>query len=219
MPADAPAPPPEARAVHWARCTKSRRSGMQAIVEDLLILSTLESSPGSTRDGRAHVPADLDRPPADRGAFRRPPAPSRGTSDKTFADLLGSGSEIASAVSNLLTNAVRYTPDGGRHHRALGARRGRRRASLQRAGHRHRHPGAPHPAPDRAASYAGRPRRRSRAVACTGLLPGLSPSTSPCCATTPRSPSKAEPGKGSTFALRFPAERVMRADQPASSAS
>ena len=59
------------------------------------------------------------------------PGPARRSSvdDARRLDLLGSAKELHSAFSNLVSNAVRYTPAGGRiAHRASSARR-RRRAS------------------------------------------------------------------------------------------
>lgn len=84
---------------------------MQAIVADLLTLSTLESSP--TTD-----PQPVDMPGLIDTALAQAQALSNGRhtiSRQVNADLdiLGTGTELISAISNLLINAVRYTPDGG----------------------------------------------------------------------------------------------------------
>ncbi|EWM51263.1 his Kinase A domain protein [Bordetella holmesii 70147] len=81
---------------------------MQAIVEDLLTLSTLESSPG-TDPVAVNIQALLQT------ARQQAEALSGGRHHFEWQvdanlDVLGSGSELASALSNLLTNAVRYTP-------------------------------------------------------------------------------------------------------------
>ena len=85
---------------------------MRRIVEDLLTLSALESAPPAPTDERIVIPRLLER--------------VRGETDVLSAgrhqvmlevrgqfDLLGAESEIASAFSNLASNAVRYTPKGG----------------------------------------------------------------------------------------------------------
>src|SRR5690606_31636624 len=85
---------------------------MQAIVEDLLALSTLESSPGS--DPRAvNVPALLQTARQQIEALSAGRHTFSWDIDETL-DILGAETELASAMSNLLTNAVRYTPDGGK---------------------------------------------------------------------------------------------------------
>ena len=84
---------------------------MQSIVADLLTLSDLENSPSAEQ-----VPIDV--PSLLESARQQAQALSGGRHEFTWAidaevPLLGSPSELASAFSNLLTNAVRYTPDGG----------------------------------------------------------------------------------------------------------
>jgi two-component system phosphate regulon sensor histidine kinase PhoR len=86
---------------------------MQSLVTDLLTLAQLEGSP---------------RPPPDRwvalhGVFERALAEARALSADRHRissdggegwEVAGSETELRSAVGNLLGNAVRYTPDGGR---------------------------------------------------------------------------------------------------------
>jgi two-component system phosphate regulon sensor histidine kinase PhoR len=90
-----------------------RQSGrMTQIVEDLLTLSRLEA--------RESLPAE----PVDMAAMLRSlrseaEAMSAGrhaieVEDLAQCDLLGSAKELHSAFSNLITNAIRYTPAGGR---------------------------------------------------------------------------------------------------------
>ncbi|MBD8526019.1 phosphate regulon sensor histidine kinase PhoR [Pseudomarimonas arenosa] len=84
---------------------------MQRIVEDLLTLSRLESQQTSTQE-RVPVAALLQT------LIREAEALSAGRHhielhDNTQLDLLGSPKELHSAFSNLVSNAVRYTPAGG----------------------------------------------------------------------------------------------------------
>ena len=84
---------------------------MQSIVADLLTLSELENSPSADQ-----VPIDV--PSLLESARQQAQALSGGRHTFEWAidpdlPLLGSNSELASAFSNLLTNAVRYTPDSG----------------------------------------------------------------------------------------------------------
>ena len=85
---------------------------MQRLVEDLLMLSALESAPAPPLEERVAMKGLLERLAAEGRALSagrqaivlEPPAP---------LDLLGAESELASAFGNLLSNAVRYTPPGG----------------------------------------------------------------------------------------------------------
>ncbi|MFT7724608.1 MAG: phosphate regulon sensor histidine kinase PhoR [Roseateles sp.] len=85
---------------------------MQTLVADLLTLAQLEGSPRPAPDRwvaldslLARVAADAEALSAGRHALRLRPA--------TGVELAGIESELLSAVANLVTNAVRYTPDGG----------------------------------------------------------------------------------------------------------
>ncbi len=85
---------------------------MQALVTDLLTLSDLETSPSAER-AVINVAAVID------GARQQVEALSGGRHVFEWhidpgLNLLGHEPEICSAFSNLLTNAVRYTPAGGR---------------------------------------------------------------------------------------------------------
>ena len=89
---------------------QSRR--MTQIVEDLLTLSQLEA-----RDSLPEEPVDMVRMLA--MLEREAVALSHGrhavsVEDRAGCDLLGSDKELHSAFSNLVSNAVRYTPEGGR---------------------------------------------------------------------------------------------------------
>lgn len=85
---------------------------MERIVDDLLTLSTLESAPSPPLDERVHVMPLLERLRLDGAALSGGKHRIVLDAEAGF-DLLGAESEIASAFGNLVTNAIRYTPDGG----------------------------------------------------------------------------------------------------------
>lgn len=86
---------------------------MQLLVGDLLTLAQLEGSPQPPTDRWVDLDELLARIDGDARAL------SRGRHDivvarSTAAQLAGSQAELQSAVANVVGNAVRYTPEGGR---------------------------------------------------------------------------------------------------------
>ncbi|WP_313698187.1 phosphate regulon sensor histidine kinase PhoR [Achromobacter sp.] len=178
---------------------------MQAIVEDLLTLSTLESSPGS--DPRAvNMGALLQK------ARQQIEALSGGRHELVWhidesLDVLGAENELTSALSNLLTNAVRYTPDGG---------------TITVRWEREPEGGACYSVQDTGIGIPARhlprlterfyrvDRGRSRAVGGTGL--GLAITKHIAMRHDAELLITSEPGKGSVFSLRFPADRIAIAE-------
>jgi two-component system phosphate regulon sensor histidine kinase PhoR len=85
---------------------------MLHLVEDLLTLSALESSPPPPLESAIDMDQLTERLAADAralsGGRHRIDARHEG-----HVGLLGSEKEIASALGNLVSNAIRYTPEGG----------------------------------------------------------------------------------------------------------
>ncbi|AUL17314.1 phosphate regulon sensor histidine kinase PhoR [Bordetella bronchiseptica] len=196
--------PAEQRDQYMAMMHEQARR-MQAIVEDLLTLSTLESSPEAD-------PLAVDVGALLRTARQQVEALSNGRhvfewQIEEGLDVLGSGTELASALSNLLTNAVRYTPDGGRI--IVRWRRGADGEALYSV----QDTGIGIPArhlPRLTERFYRVDRGRSRAAGGTGL--GLAITKHIAMRHDADLLIDSEPGKGSTFTLRFPAERVTGED-------
>ncbi|MGE8688136.1 MAG: phosphate regulon sensor histidine kinase PhoR [Achromobacter sp.] len=198
MPADAL---PAEQREQYVDMMHEQAQRMQAIVEDLLTLSTLESSPGT--DPRAvNISALLQKARQQIEALSGGRHVLEWHIDETL-DVLGAETELASALSNLLTNAVRYTPDGGtitvRWERDED---GGARYSVQDTGigipARH--------LPRLTERFYRVDRGRSRAVGGTGL--GLAITKHIAMRHDAELLITSEQGKGSVFALRFPPDRV-----------
>lgn len=96
---------------HFMSLMLEQSTRMQSLVSDLLTLSNLETAPSA------------ERTPVNMGAIigsAQSQAEALSAGHHTFEwvidpelQLLGAQSELASAVLNLVTNAVRYTPEGG----------------------------------------------------------------------------------------------------------
>jgi two-component system phosphate regulon sensor histidine kinase PhoR len=85
---------------------------MQQLVEDLLTLSALESSPAPQGEVPIEMPAFVEQLAEEARALsgNRHKVVVRVEGD---CRLTGSAKELHSAFSNLVSNAVRYTPEGG----------------------------------------------------------------------------------------------------------
>jgi len=177
---------------------------MQRIIDDLLALSQLESSPPPAGEQVRVAPllerlrADAEALSAGRHAISLEAAPRR--------DLLGAESELASAFGNLISNAVRYTPAGGKI--ALYWHDGPEGASFTVADSG---PGiAPEHIPRLTERFYRVDRSRSRETGGTGL--GLAIVKHALARHQGTLEIESRPGAGSRFTARFPAQRTALAD-------
>ena len=177
---------------------------MQRIVDDLLALSTLESSPEPSLEERVNVHGLLARVKADAAALSG--GRHRITLDAMEGfDITGAESEIASAFGNLASNAVRYTPEGGTVRLIWRASDGGAEFTVEDTG-----VGIE---PQHIARLTERfyrvDRGRSRETGGTGL--GLAIVKHALMRHQATLDIHSEPGKGSRFSARFPARRVLPA--------
>lgn len=105
-----PALDPQVRAGHL-KLMSEQGQRMQRLVDDMLTLTRLESIDHPLRPERVDIRALLEQVLADGNAL------SGGrhtlTLEADAPDIKGSVDELRSAFSNLVSNAVRYTPPGG----------------------------------------------------------------------------------------------------------
>ena len=97
---------------HFLDLMSEQSDRMLRLVEDLLTLSSLESSPPPPMEDAIDMRALVERLAAEARALSggRHAIEVESPSD---AQLFGSEKELSSAFSNLVSNAIRYTPAGG----------------------------------------------------------------------------------------------------------
>ena len=177
---------------------------MEHIVDDLLTLSTLESAPGPSFDERVSMAPLLERLRSEAKALSGGKHRISLDAGPGF-DLLGTESEIASALGNLVTNAIRYTPNGGEVRLMWTASAEGAEFAVEDSGI-----GI---APEHISRLTERfyrvDRGRSRETGGTGL--GLAIVKHILNRHQATLDIKSEPGKGSRFAARFPARRIVLA--------
>jgi two-component system phosphate regulon sensor histidine kinase PhoR len=181
---------------------KQQTDRMQTLVADLLTLAQLEGSPRPAADRWMPLAPLLARARADAVAL------SGGRHQIHFDEaegvsLAGSESELYSAIANLVTNAVRYTPEGGRIE-VRWLPRGDGGAMLEVAD-----TGigiAPEHLPRLAERFYRVDGSRSRETGGTGL--GLAITKHAIQRHGGELDVQSEPGKGSRFRLTLPAARL-----------
>ena len=110
---------------HYLKLMSEQAERMERLVSDLLTLSALESTT-NLADERVEMKPLIARIEATAKQL------SSGRHTLEFdveegLDLIGAESELASAFTNLVTNAIRYTPPGGRVSIVWSSANGRRR--------------------------------------------------------------------------------------------
>jgi two-component system phosphate regulon sensor histidine kinase PhoR len=205
--ADAPElPPGEARRYFDLMLDHTRR--MQHLLDDLLTLSRLESTDHTLKDEPVNVVelAHALKTEAESLSHGRHRVSLRLDSS---AGLKGSLQEIRSALGNLVSNAVRYTPDGGEITLPWRERNGEGIFSVTDTGGGIT---AEH-IPRLTERFYRVDRSRSRETGGTGL--GLAIVKHVLTRHDARLDIQSVPGKGSTFSAIFPAQRLMAALPPA----
>jgi len=182
---------------------------MQTLVSDLLILSRLEGSPLPGTSGCLSMPALMRQLEQDGHALSAVLNPNVDHLHKMIfgafldAELVGSPNELLSAMSNLMGNAIRYTPPAGEIRvKAILLADGRAEFSVSDTG-----PGiAPEHIPRLTERFYRVDRSRSRDTGGTGL--GLAIVKHVAQRHGADLKIESTPGKGSTFTLVFPSSRV-----------
>jgi two-component system phosphate regulon sensor histidine kinase PhoR len=175
---------------------------MESIVEDLLVLSKLESTSAPAQDDALSMASMLDELVHDGQTLSRDEHAIE-CQTTTDAKLLGSEEELRSAFSNLVSNAVRYTPSGGKIHIEWSVNdEGQGVFSVSDTG-----PGiASQHLPRLTERFYRVDRGRSREAGGTGL--GLAIVKHVATRHQAQLLIKSEVGKGSRFSIIFPAKRI-----------
>jgi two-component system phosphate regulon sensor histidine kinase PhoR len=174
---------------------------MQRIIEDLLTLSSLDAAAPATAGERVPVRPLLERLKADAESLSGGRHAIRLEADTT-AELLGTETELASAFGNLVSNAIRYTPEGGTVRLVWreGPEGARFTVEDSGIGIAHEH------IPRLSERFYRIDRSRSRETGGTGL--GLAIAKHALARHDATLEIESEPGKGSRFSARFPLRRL-----------
>ncbi len=191
-----------AEASQYLTLASEQTTRMQRLIDDLLTLSALETEAVPPLDESFDVQELLDEVKRDTEIL----SAGRHTielDDSRAAALLGSAKELRSAFDNLASNAVRYTPEGGRIRlswRVLADGSGVFSVEDNGIGIEAQH------VPRLTERFYRVNRGRSRAGGGTGL--GLAIVKHVLTRHQAALEVVSEPGRGSTFSVRFPARRV-----------
>lgn len=194
---------------HYLNLMAEQAGRLQGTVSDLLTLSTLESTPHA--NGKPVVLATLIRPLLEQASMLSDGRHEFPTHLDDTLTLVGVSTELSSAISNLLNNAVHYTPAGGRiTTRWQRNHDGSATFSVQDTGIGI----SLQDIPRLTERFYRTDRGRSRANGGTGL--GLAISRHVALRHDAELAIHSRLGEGSTFELHFPAQRVSRtvADTP-----
>ena len=100
----------------WKRAfdqMQSQTRRMNALVNDLLLLSRLENDKSIVKNQIIDMPTLMNQLFDDAQAYNVDYGHTLNLDIDSHCDLIGSDSELASAFTNLITNAIKYTPKGG----------------------------------------------------------------------------------------------------------
>ena len=100
----------------WKRAfdqMQAQTKRMNALVNDLLLLSRLESNKKKIKNQIIEMPSLMNQLFDDAQAYNVDYGHTLNLEIDSHCDLIGSDMELASAFSNLITNAIKYTPKGG----------------------------------------------------------------------------------------------------------
>ncbi|SEA38446.1 phosphate regulon sensor histidine kinase PhoR [Nitrosospira multiformis] len=194
-------PDPDTR--KWALELMSEQTRrMQSLVEDLLTLSRLENTENQVREEHVNIPEML------RTLYEEAKSLSGGHHRITLeldttTKLLGNLFDLRSAFINLISNAIRYTPDGGNITLRWAIQDGKGVFSVQDTGIGIE--------PEHISRLTERfyrvDRGRSRETGGTGL--GLAIVKHVLSGHQAKLEITSEPGKGSRFSAVFPATRLL----------
>ncbi len=179
---------------------------MQRLVEDLLVLSRLENEQNKVNDKPVDVASLL------RGTLQDAESLSAGRHQvklniATQDQLLGSEEELRSAFGNLISNAIRYTPDGGEISIHWEKKEGQGLFFVQDSGIGIE----PEHIPRLTERFYRVDSSRSRETGGTGL--GLAIVKHVLSRHEARLEITSQVGKGSRFNIWFPARRLISVDQ------
>lgn len=195
---------PEDLARHLATM-HDQATRMQRLVDDLLTLSKLETAPPRRHDEVVDVPALLAGLKEQAELLSGDARHRIALEAEPGLRLLGSREELHSAFSNLINNAVRYTPPGGEIALRWWADTDGARFAVRDSGEGI----APEHLPHLTERFYRVDTARSRASGGTGL--GLSIVKHVLLRHDARLDIDSELGQGSTFTCVFPASRVAQA--------
>lgn len=188
---------------HYFRLMQEQTGRMRRLVDDLLTLSRLESGQNAPQESDIDVPSMLQLVQAEGQGISGGQHQISLQVD-TSLHLNGAPEELHSAFANLVTNAIRYTPEGGEIHISWTVRGREAVFSVQDTGI-----GIEPQHLDRLTERFYRvDSSRSRATGGTGL--GLSIVKHILTRHQARLDIESELGKGSTFSVIFPSARVVR---------
>ena len=181
---------------------REQSARMQRLIEDLLALSALETGQSAPHDEKIDLHQLLET------LLREAEALSNGRHQFTIQasgpmTLLGCANELRSAFSNLASNAVRYTPAGGKIDIAWNGAQRRFSVTDTGIGIATEH------IPRLTERFYRVDRSRSRETGGTGL--GLAIVKHVLTRHQAVLDVRSEPGKGSTFAAELPPDRVVDA--------